>query len=379
MLDYSFTPAETEYRMALREIAIRELLPLYQEGDRQQSYPYEQVKRVLRFGLEFWKGREDERNLVVAGITAEEVARGDFNVVLMSLGPQYQREFLNEAPSHLIEEWMPRFATGDALVGLAITESGAGSDMAGMATRAQRKGNQFVINGAKTSVSFLNADVFYVFARTDPDSTGYQGISAFLVPRETHGLAFHPADDIGCRAVPRGVLTLQDVVVPATNMVGSEGRAFAMISHFFDINRAIIALKCVGAAMQSIEETVDHTQKREQYGRPLAANQGVQFPLAEAATNMELARWLSYRVLWMRQTGTHCQSEGAMVKWFAPKMAAEAIHKCLLFHGHVGYSTALPIQQRLRDVIGWQIGDGSEEIMKLIISRDLFSRKKATR
>ncbi len=109
------------------------------------------------------------------------------------------------------------------------------------------------------------------------------------------------------------------------------------------------------------------------FGAPLAAHQGASFALADATTWLELARWQCYRVLWMRQRGLPCQSEGAMVKWWAPKMAAEAIHKCLLFHGHRGFSRELPIQQRLRDVIGWQIGDGSEEVMKLIIVRGLFA------
>jgi cyclohexanecarboxyl-CoA dehydrogenase len=141
-------------------------------------------------------------------------------------------------------------------------------------------------------------------------------------------------------------------------MVGEPDDAFIRISRFFDVNRAVIALKCVGAA----------------FGAPLAAHQGVAFPLAEAATSLELARWHCYRVLWLRQHGLPCQREGAMAKWWAPKMAADVIHRCLLFHGHKGYSKALPIEQRLRDVIGWQIGDGTEEVMKLIITRDLFGR-----
>lgn len=379
MLDFSFTLAEEDYRAQLRQIALEELLPHYQAGDREQSYPHAQVKRVLAFGNDFWEGREAERNLLVAGITAEEVARGDFNAVLMSLGPQYQSHFLKDAPSHLLEEWIPRLATGDAMIGLAITEADAGSDMGNMSTTAERRGNGYVLNGTKTSVSFLNAEIYYVFCRTDPESQGAEGLSAFLVPGDTPGISVEPLEDVGCRAVPRGILRLENVEVPASNMVGEEGRAFPMISAFFDINRAIIALKCIGAAWQTLEETTAYTNSRIQFGKPLSTHQGVSFAVAEAATNLELARWLSYRVLWMRQNDMPCQHEGAMVKWFAPKAAAEAIHKCLLLHGHRGYSLDLPIQQRLRDVIGWQIGDGSEEVMKLIIARSLFGRKERVR
>jgi cyclohexanecarboxyl-CoA dehydrogenase len=138
------------------------------------------------------------------------------------------------------------------------------------------------------------------------------------------------------------------------------------------VNRAVIALECVGAALQTLDETIAHTRGRVQFGRPLASHQAVAFALAESATLLELARWQAYRVLWMRARGIPCRKEGAMVKWWGPKVAAEAIHKCLLLHGHYGYSKALPIQQRLRDVIGWQIGDGPEELMKLIVARELF-------
>jgi cyclohexanecarboxyl-CoA dehydrogenase len=156
-------------------------------------------------------------------------------------------------------------------------------------------------------------------------------------------------------------------------MVGPPGTAFQRISRFFDVNRAIIGLKCTGAALQSVAETIEYTRKREAFGQPLTANQGITFPLAEGVTYLDHARLGCYRVLWMRQNGIPCRHEGAMVKWWAPKTAADVIHKCLTLHGHVGYSNQLPIEQRLRDVIGWQIGDGAEEVMKLLVARELMT------
>ena len=375
MLDFSFTPAQEEYRARLREIALSELAPHYQRNDAEARFPTEQIQRVITFGDEFWKGREDERNLISVGITAEEVARGDFNCVLPSLGRTYHSQFFWDVTPEQERRWLPGLWSGEQVVGLAITEPGAGSDMAKLATRAERRGDSYVLDGIKNSVSFLNADVFYVFARTDFEAGGWQGISAFLIGRDTPGLSFEPVEDLGCRAVPRGVLRLDNVVVPASDRVGEEGTAFVRISRFFDVNRAVIGLKCIGAALQSLDETVEHARTREVFGAPLAAHQGASFALADAATWLDLARWQCYRVLWMREQGIQCQSEGAMVKWWAPKTSARVIHKCLLLHGHYGYSRELPLEQRLRDVIGWQIGDGSEEVMKLIITRDLFSRK----
>jgi cyclohexanecarboxyl-CoA dehydrogenase len=375
MLDFAFTAAQEEYRAALRKIALEELLPLYRRGDAERVYPAAQVKRVLAFAAEFWKGREAQRDLITVGITAEEVARGDFNAVLMSLGPTYTRHFLEDARPEVLQRWLPGLATGEQVIGLCLTEAGAGSDMAAMRATAERRGDVYVINGEKNSVSFLHADVFYVFARTDPASRGWRGISAFLVPRDAPGLSFRAWDDLGCRAVPRGVLRLEDVEVPSEWMVGAPGQAFARISRFFDINRAVIGLKCIGAALQSIDETIAHTRERTVFGRPLASHQAVSFGIAEDVTHLELARWQCYRVLWLRERDLPCQDAGAMVKWYAPKVAGEAVQRCLRFHGHRGYSTELPHQQRLRDIIGWQIGDGSEEVMKLLIARSRFGRE----
>jgi len=372
MLDFSFSRTHEEFRSALREFALKELLPRYQEFDATQEYPREQIKKVIAFGEDFFRGREDEWDLVAVGITAEEIARGDFNVVLPSLGRPYHEHFLGALSPAQRERWVPGLLSGDQTIGLAITEPAAGSDMGRLEATAVRRDDRWTLNGVKNSVSFLNAHVFYVFVRSDPNASGWEGLSSFLIPRDTPGLSLEPVDDLGCRAVPRGVLRMEDVEVGDADLVGELGSAFVRISRFFDINRAVIGLKCVGAALQSLDETVDRVTERVAFGQPLMGHQGVSFPLAEAATLLELARWQCYRVLWMREQGIECQRDGAMAKWFAPKVAAETIQKCLTFHGHLGYSKQLPIQQRLRDVLGWLIGDGSEEVMKLIIARDLM-------
>ena len=371
MLDFTFTPAQEEFRARLRELALRELLPQYQLADREERYPHEPIRRVIRFCADFWKGREEDWDLVAVGITAEEVARGDFNCVLPSLGEPYRSQFLDELSEAQKERWLEGLTSGEKIIGLAITEPAAGSDMGRLEARAERRGGRWILNGVKNSVSYLNADVFYAFVRTDPEARDWRGMTGFLIPRDTPGLSFEPVEDLGCRAIPRGLLRMEDVELGDEALVGEAGSAFIRISRFFDVNRAVIGLKCVGAALQTLDETVAHASERVAFGGPLMGHQAVSFALAEAATFLEMARWQCYRVLWMRQRGIPCQREGAMAKWWVPKVCAETIHRCLLFHGHRGYSLELPIQQRLRDVIGWQIGDGSEEVMKLIIARAL--------
>ena len=372
MLDFSFTEEQKMFRKTLREFALRELLPLYGHWDRTAEYPREQIKKILKLittGLS-----PEEHTLIHAGITAEEIARGDFNCVLPSLGPAVWQEFLKEASPQLKEMWSPGLLSGEQMIGLAITEPEAGSDMGQITTRARRDGDEYVLNGEKNSVSFLNADVFYIFARTGPESSGWKGISSFLVPRQMPGLSFNYYDDMGCRAVPRGQLFMDDVRVPAWYMVGQEGQAFKAIMSFFDVNRAFIGLKCLGAAEQTLDETIAYAKGRKQFGAPIASFQGVAFPIAEAVTLIEAARLLCYKILWLKQNGQPCTLEGAMAKWWVPQLSAEIIHQCLLIHGHYGYNRDLPIEQRLRDVIGWQIGDGTPQIQKMIISRILFGR-----
>jgi cyclohexanecarboxyl-CoA dehydrogenase len=370
MLDFSFTPNQQEYRQALRRLALEKLLPRYAEGD-QEVYPQEQIREINDFAQEFWRGREEEWDLISCGITAEEVARGDFNCVLPCLGRPYQSQFLTDFSPAQHDRWSEELSTGREMIALGITEPDAGSDMAKLSARAERRGDGWVLHGIKNSVSFLDAAVFYVFVRTDPKATGWQGISGFLVPRDTPGLSFEAYDDLGCRAIPRGTLRMDGVEVPGDAMVGSPGSALVRISRFFDVNRAVIGLKCIGAALQSVAETMEYAGKREAFGHPLSANQGVTFPLAEGVTYLDHARLGCYRVLWMRQNDMPCRHEGAMVKWWAPKTAAEVIHKCLTLRGHYGYTKELALQQRLRDVIGWQIGDGAEEVMKLLVVREL--------
>ncbi len=375
MLDFSFTPEQERLRQMLRAFALRELLPQYARWDRLRQYPKEQVKKICRL---LWTDDPGDRlDLISAGIVAEEVARGDFNCVLMSLGPFQLREFLKEAPAALRDRWIAAVSSGESAIALALTEPEAGSDMGAMRTVARQQDDHFVLTGEKNSVSFLNADVFYVFARTEAGSEGWKGISAFLVPRDTPGLSFREYEDMGCRAVPRGQLFMDEVRVPAANMVGSRGGAFPMIMSYLDVNRAFIGLKCLGAAQQTLDETIAYVKTREQFGKPISRFQGVAFPLAEAATLIEAARWLCYKILWKRERGEPCTAEGAMVKWWAPKLSAEIIHECLLLHGHYGYTQELPLEQRLRDVIGWQIGDGTPQIQKLIISRQLLGREFA--
>ena len=275
----------------------------------------------------------------------------------------------------LAREWLPRVVRGEKLPAIALTEPRGGSDAANLVLKARRDGSDYVIDGEKTSITFATqSDVVVVFARTGSVESGAKGISAFFVPTEAPGLTTTAFSDLGGRSVGRGSLFFESVRIPAIYRLGSENSGFVQVMQGFDFSRALIGLQCLGAARQSLKETWQYITERHAFGKRLSNFQGVTFPLAEAETHLEAALFLCFRTLWLKDQGLPHTAEAAMCKWWGPKVAAEVIQTCLLLHGHSAYSTELPYEQRLRDVLGLQIGDGTAQIMKLIIARQKAGR-----
>jgi cyclohexanecarboxyl-CoA dehydrogenase len=238
-----------------------------------------------------------------------------------------------------------------------------------------RDGDDYVITGEKSGISLaMAAHAAIVFARTDADAKA-RGVTAFLIPLDRPGVSRSPLRDLGSRAIGRAVLAFDHVRVPASHRVGAEGTGFYQVMQGFDYNRVVIALACLGAAQISLEETMSYVKERRTFGRMLATYEGVSFPIAEASTQIDACRWLAYHALWLADRGAPYTKESAMVKWWGPKLAVDTIHQCLLLHGHYGYTAELPFEQRLRDVIGLEIGDGTAEIMKVVVARELMGRE----
>jgi cyclohexanecarboxyl-CoA dehydrogenase len=214
------------------------------------------------------------------------------------------------------------------------------------------------------------ADIMIVFARTGERDSRAGGVSAFLVDMASPGISCSRFDDMGQHCVGRGSIFFDDVFVPQSHRLGAENKAFSQVMEGFDFSRALIGLQCLAVAKTSLAETWVYVQDREAFGKPIVANQGVAFPLAEAETQVEAARLLCLKTLWLKDQGLPHTSEAAMCKWWGPKLAFETVHQCLLLHGHGGYSRDYPYEQRLRDLLGLQIGDGTAQIMKMVIARE---------
>jgi cyclohexanecarboxyl-CoA dehydrogenase len=313
---------------------------------------------------------------VTTGLAIEAISHADMNVgyvpLLASLNGQIVAR--HAAPS-LASQWIPRIVAGEALFALALTEPRGGSDAANLQLSARRDGGDYVLNGEKTSISMADqADAAVVFARTGPADAGARGVSAFLVPMDRPGVSRTRFRDLGSHAVGRGSIFFDDVRIPADHRLAEEGQGFMQVMQGFDYSRALIGLQVCAAAQASLDETWAYIKEREAFRTPLAQFQGVSFPIAEGEGMIAAIRQLCYHTLRLRDEGSPHTAEAAMCKWLGPKTAVDVIHQCLLTHGHYGWSMDLPHQQRLRDVMGLEIGDGTAQIMKLIVARERAGR-----
>jgi cyclohexanecarboxyl-CoA dehydrogenase len=379
-VDFALTPEQEELIRTLRAFAKRELAARSGHWDKSGEFPWDVWRQMGELGLfgfrapaEFGGGESD---LLTMGIATEEIARGDFGATYGIQLAGLAGEIIGRNGSDEVKRrWLPPTVRGETIVSIALTEPTVGSDAANLACRAVREGDEYVITGEKSGISLaMVAEAAMVFAKTDVAAKA-RGVTAFLVPLDLPGVSRSGLRDMGTRAMGRGVLSFDHVRVPLSHRLGAEGSGFYQVMQGFDYNRVIIALAALGAAQVSLEETMAYAKERRAFGRPLAQYEGVSFPIAEAATHIDAARLLCHRALWLADHGQPYTKESAMVKWWGPRLAVETIHQCLLFHGHYGYTAELPFEQRMRDVIGLEIGDGTAEVMKIIVARELMGRE----
>ena len=374
----------TDEQKALQETARRfareRLLPDYQKREKTGVLDRALVAEMGRLGLLGMDLSEAFGGLgadaVTTGLITEALAYGDFNISALPVGISLNGAILmHHAQPEVADEWLPRMIRGEAIIAICLTEPRGGSDAGNLQLRARRNGDSYVLNGEKTSITFADcADAFLVFARTGLPADGAKGVSAFFIPGDTPGISRTRFDDVGSAVTGRGSVFFDDVRVPASHRLGEEGKGFTQVMQGFDYSRALIALQCCGAAQASLDEAWAYAAEREAFGRPIGQFQGVSFPLAEGESHIAAVRQLSYHALSLRDAGAPHTAEAAMVKWMGPKTAFDVIHQCLLTFGHYGWSKDLPHQQRMRDVMGLEIGDGTAGVMKLVIARTRIGR-----
>jgi cyclohexanecarboxyl-CoA dehydrogenase len=376
----AITDEQREIQAAARRFARDRVAPGYMARETAARIDRDLVREMGALGLIGADLPEEHGGLdapsVTAGLAIEALAHADINVSYVPLLASLNGQIIaRHAAPDLARAWIPRIVSGEALCCLALTEPRGGSDAANLQLSARRDGGDYVLNGEKTSISMADqADVAVIFARTGAADAGARGVSAFLVPMDLPGVTTTRFRDLGSHAVGRGSIFLDDVRIPAAHRLADEGMGFVQVMQGFDYSRALIGLQCCAAAQASLDESWAHVQEREAFGAPIAQYQGVTFPLAEGEGLVAAIRQLCYHTLRLRDDGAPHTAEAAMCKWLGPKTAVDVIHQCLLTHGHYGWSMDMPHQQRLRDVMGLEIGDGTAQIMKLIVARERAGR-----
>jgi cyclohexanecarboxyl-CoA dehydrogenase len=377
-VDYSFDEDQEAYRKEIRRFATKTIAPHYQSDDKAAVLRPQLVLDMAGMGLTGLRIPEEyggqDATAVIAGLAAEEIGRADFNATYLIINTALISDIIvRNATSEQRAAWLPGIASGETIPCICITEPGHGTDAASLGLRAVPDGEGWALHGEKTSITLgMSSDRAVVLARTG--GPGARGVSAFWVDLDTEYVSRSPFDDLGSRAMGRASLHFDGAPVTRADLIGAEGDGFVSVMQGFDYSRAIIGLACLGAAQISLDEALQWARDREAFGQPIGKFQGVSFPLAELATYVKGARHICYEALWRKDNDLEHSAEAAMAKFWAPKLSTEVIHQCLLTLGHLGYSSDSPVGQRLRDVIGLEIGDGTAQVSKLVIARSLLGR-----
>jgi alkylation response protein AidB-like acyl-CoA dehydrogenase len=366
-------------RDTMRDFAQRELAPNAARWDRESHFPREELRELGELGAlgmvvpEQWGGAAmDYLSLALA---LEEIAAGDgATSTIVSVqnsvvcGPILA--FGNEAQK---SKYLRPLARGESLGCFCLTEPHVGSDAGAIATRAERQGDDYVLNGVKQFITTgKNADVAIVFAVTDK-AAGKKGISAFIVDTSAAGYTVARVEDkLGQRASDTAQIVLEDCAVPAGNLLGAEGSGYRIALANLEAGRIGIAAQAVGMARAALEHALAYARERVAFGKPIAEHQAVNFRLADMAVQVEAARQLVWHAASLRDAGEPCLKEASMAKHFATEMAERVCSDAIQVHGGYGYVSDFPVERIYRDVRVCQIYEGTSDIQRMVIGRALL-------
>ncbi|MFF3690856.1 acyl-CoA dehydrogenase family protein [Streptomyces sp. NPDC002187] len=377
-MNLELSEEQTAVRRLARDFVDREIAPHAAEWDRAESVDRSIVKKLGALGflgltIDEEYGGSGGDHLAYCLVT-EELGRGDSSVrgiVSVSLGLVAKTIAAHGSEEHK-RHWLPRLTSGEALGCFGLTEPGTGSDAGSLSTRAVRDGDGFVVNGSKMFITNGTwADVVLLFARTN-DTPGHKGISAFLVPTSTPGLTRRTIHGkLGLRGQATAELVLEDVRVPASAMLGPEGKGFSIAMSALAKGRMSVAAGCVGIAQAALDAAVGYAGEREQFGRSIAHYQLVQELLSDIAVDVDAARLLTWRVADLIDRGEDFATAASQAKLFASEAAVRCAGNALQVFGGYGYTDEFPVGKLLRDARVMTLYEGTSQIQKLIIGRAL--------
>ncbi len=379
-MDFHLSEEQRLIQETARRFALKEIAPIAAEYDREEKYPVEVCQKAVEVGLvgptipEAYGG--PGYGFLEQAIISEELSRVDLGIgqciESRSFGSQLIQFFGSEEQK---QRWLPPLVSGKMVSAGAFTEPDAGTDVAAVRTKALRDGDEFVINGNKMFITNGTiCDYYMVLCLTDPQSDQrYARHSIIIVEADRPGVGSRKIHGkMGIRASDTAEVSFDQVRVPAENLVGEHGRGFHQLMHFFDVTRTMVAAEGVGLAQGALDLALKYTQERMVFGKPLIANQGLQFQLAEMATRIELSRLACYKAAWLVDQGQTDPKLNAMAKYFSAETAVWACDKALQMQGGYGYIDEYYIQRFYRHAKILEIYEGAKEAEKITIARRLI-------
>ena len=381
MSTHFLTDAQREFHEGVRRFAEARIAPLAAQIDETDEFPWALFREMASLGYlgapypqEYGGAGADS---VMVALLLEEVSRASGAVgsslnAHISLASSVIAWHGSEAQKRT---YLTRLTTGEAIGAFGLTEPSGGSDAANCRTRAVRAGDHYRVTGSKAfNTNGPVAGIFVITARTS-DGPGSRGVSAFIVERGTPGFTVGKADrKHGVHGSPTATLYFDEAPVPAANLIGREGEGFRQFAHTLDRGRINVAALALGLGQAALDAAVAYARQREQFGQKIAAFQGVQFPIAEAATEIEAARLLTLNAARMADAGLPIKKEAAMAKFFAAEAALRACSSAVEIHGGYGYMREFAVERYLRDAKLYQIGEGTSQIQRMIIAREILGR-----
>lgn len=397
MMDFEFNDEQKLIQRTVRDFCKNEITPILRKMNEDEKIPDSILKSLAKLDLLGMTVSEEYGGIkadpVTVGVVAEELARGDiscaiptFFLVQAAWGHILDKYGTNKAK----EDILPKITKGEAFLGIAATEPDVGSDLANMKTIARKSGNKYIINGEKMFISGINEVMnqlpkgggYVTLVKTDP-AKGPRGLSLFYIPlKNTEGITPTILEDWGRKGISSGGFALEDVEVSQDYLLGEENRGFYLAMEGFDYARAIISVVCCGAAMSALEQAMKYLKMRKAFGQPIGRFEGIQFKLSEHWAKLDALRLLGYKALWAygkEQTEKAFNRFAvtklcAEAKLLAPTFAFEAINDAIQWFGAFGYTVECPLELALKGVRSYFWAEGSIEIMKIIVARELLGK-----
>ena len=381
-MNFDLTEEQKLWQKTVHDFVAKEVLPKAHEVDVTSEFNWNATRKMGPLGLLSLNIPEEYDgagvDAISAAIAIEELAWGCGSTALAIAA----HNGLGTTPiviygsEELKRQWLPLVASGkNRLAALALTEPGAGSDLqGGVVTKAVKDGNDWLINGAKmwcTNASI--AEYIITLVRTDPKG-GSRSLSQILIPTDTPGIKIGPAEKkMGLHGSPTHAVTFEDVRVPLRNLIGEEGKGLQQTLSTLDGGRIGIGALSIGLAQAAFEHGVNYARERKAFGKPIAEQQAIQWMLADAATEIEVARTMLYKAAWLKEQKRPYNKEAAIAKMFATEMAERVCRNAIQVHGGYGYSSEYPVERIYRDARLMTIGEGTSEIHRIVIARHVLA------